>query len=124
MGDRASDTDPKPGRALVWGLLAVGCALRLAQYLANRSVSLDESYLALNLIERSIGTLKTALIEEAIVVSLVIVLFLLHVRSSLLPIIGDRVSATMPETITAPASVNANSRNRAPVNPPWMPTGA
>jgi hypothetical protein len=61
MGDRASDTDPKPGRALVWGLLAVGCALRLAQYLANRSVSLDESYLALNLIERSIGSLVGSL---------------------------------------------------------------
>ena len=33
-------------------------------------------------------------------------------------IIGDKVKATMPETITAPASVNANSRNNAPVNPP------
>ena len=37
---------------------------------------------------------------------------------------GDSVSATIPETVTAPASVKANSRNRAPVNPPWMPTGA
>ena len=25
---------------------------------------------------------------------------------------------------TAPASVNANSRNNAPVRPPWMPIGA
>jgi hypothetical protein len=42
----------------------------------------------------------------------------------LAPIIGESVSATTPDTITAPASVNANSRNSAPVNPPWMPTGA
>jgi hypothetical protein len=42
----------------------------------------------------------------------------------LAPIIGDSVSATTPETITAAARVNANSRNRDPVNPPWMPTGA
>jgi Cu(I)/Ag(I) efflux system membrane protein CusA/SilA len=40
------------------------------------------------LIERSIDTLKTALLEEAIVVSLVIVLFLLHFRSALLPIVS------------------------------------
>ena len=32
--------------------------------------------------------------------------------------IGERVSATSPETVTAPASVNANSVNRAPVSPP------
>ena len=37
---------------------------------------------------------------------------------------GDRVSATIPETITADASVNANSRKSAPVSPPWMPIGA
>ena len=45
-------------------------------------------------------------------------------RRSFAPIIGDSVSATTPDTITAPASVNANSRNSAPVSPPWMPTGA
>ena len=45
-------------------------------------------------------------------------------RSSREPIIGDSVSATTPDTITAPASVNANSRNSAPVRPPWMPIGA
>ena len=39
------------------------------------------------------------------------------------PIIGDRVRATMPETITAPANVNANSRKSAPVSPPWIATG-
>jgi Cu(I)/Ag(I) efflux system membrane protein CusA/SilA len=47
------------------------------------------------LIERSIGTLKTALIEEAIVVSLVIVLFLLHLRSSLLPILSLPIAVSL-----------------------------
>ena len=44
-------------------------------------------------------------------------------RSSFEPSIGDNVSATMPEMITAPASVNANSRNNAPVRPPWSAIG-
>ncbi len=34
------------------------------------------------------------------------------------PIIGDSVSATIADTVTAPASVNANSVNSAPVRPP------
>ena len=37
--------------------------------------------------------------------------------SSLEAIIGDSVSAMMPDTTTAPASVKANSRNSAPVRP-------
>ena len=37
--------------------------------------------------------------------------------------IGDRVSATTPEIVTAPTSVNANSVNSAPVSPPWKPIG-
>ena len=41
-----------------------------------------------NLIERSIATLKHALTEEMIVVAIVIIVFLLHVRSALLPIIS------------------------------------
>jgi hypothetical protein len=45
-------------------------------------------------------------------------------RSSCDDITGDSVSATTPEMNTAPASVNANSRNSAPVSPPWMPIGA
>lgn len=40
------------------------------------------------LIERSMHTLTTALIEEIAVVSLVIIVFLLHVRSALLPIVS------------------------------------
>ena len=39
------------------------------------------------LIEASIGTVKKALIEEMLVVSLVILIFLLHVRSALVPIV-------------------------------------
>ena len=36
---------------------------------------------------------------------------------------GERVSATKPEIMTAPASVMANSRKRAPVKPPWKAMG-
>ena len=39
-------------------------------------------------------------------------------------IIGDSVSATMPEMMTALASVNANSRNSVPVRPDRKPIGA
>jgi Cu(I)/Ag(I) efflux system membrane protein CusA/SilA len=41
-----------------------------------------------SLIERAIDTLRHALLEEMIVVAIVIVLFLLHLRSALLPIIS------------------------------------
>ena len=37
---------------------------------------------------------------------------------------GDRVSAITPDTITAPARVNANSMNSVPVRPPRKPIGA
>src|SRR6478752_2947819 len=47
------------------------------------------------LIERSVGTLKHALTEEAIVVSLVILLFLLHFRSALLPILSLPISVAL-----------------------------
>ncbi len=47
------------------------------------------------LIERSIDTLRHALVEEAVVVSLVIILFLLHLRSSLLPILSLPVSVAL-----------------------------
>ena len=39
-------------------------------------------------------------------------------------IIGERVRAITPETMTEPASVNANSRNSEPVRPPRKPIGA
>ena len=37
---------------------------------------------------------------------------------------GESVKATMPEMVTAPASVSANSRNSDPVSPPWKAMGA
>ena len=43
---------------------------------------------------------------------------------SLAHIIGDSVSATNPDTITAPASVRANSMNSRPVRPGVKATGA
>ena len=45
-------------------------------------------------------------------------------RSILLHIIGDSVSATKPETSTAPASASANSVNSRPVRPVMKPIGA
>ncbi len=51
-------------------------------------VELEIAYDRSSLIERSIATLKGALFEEMIVVSIVIMLFLLHFRSSLLPILS------------------------------------
>ena len=51
-------------------------------------VEIVTTYDRSGLIERSIATLKKALVEEIIVVSLVILLFLLHIRSALLPIVS------------------------------------
>jgi Cu(I)/Ag(I) efflux system membrane protein CusA/SilA len=51
-------------------------------------VELKIAYDRSGLIHRSIATLRSALVEEAIVVSLVILLFLLHVRSTLLPVLS------------------------------------
>ena len=38
-------------------------------------------------------------------------------------IIGDKVSASSADTVTAPARVKANSMNSAPVRPPCRPSG-
>jgi copper/silver efflux system protein len=58
-------------------------------------VELEIAYDRSALIERSIDTLKHALLEEAIVVSIVIILFLLHIRSALLPILSLPVSVAL-----------------------------
>lgn len=52
-----------------------------------QGVEIKMAYDRSELIDASVGTLKTALIEEAIVVSLMVLLFLLHVRSVLRVII-------------------------------------
>jgi Cu(I)/Ag(I) efflux system membrane protein CusA/SilA len=58
-------------------------------------VEMTIAYDRSGLIERSIDTLRHALTEEAIVVSLVIMLFLLHFRSSLLPILSLPISVAI-----------------------------
>src|SRR6266540_5328678 len=58
-------------------------------------VEMTIAYDRSGLIERSIDTLKHALTEEAIVVSVVIMLFLLHFRSSLLPILSLPISVAI-----------------------------
>jgi Cu(I)/Ag(I) efflux system membrane protein CusA/SilA len=58
-------------------------------------VEMTIAYDRSGLIERSIDTLKRALTEEAIVVSLVIVLFLLHFRSAMLPILSLPISVAL-----------------------------
>jgi copper/silver efflux system protein len=53
-----------------------------------KGVEYHIAYDRTSLIERSITTLKHALVEEGIVVALVLILFLLHFRSALLPILS------------------------------------
>ena len=58
-------------------------------------VELTIAYDRSGLIERAIDTLRHALTEEAIVVSVVIILFLLHLRSALLPILSLPISVAL-----------------------------
>jgi Cu(I)/Ag(I) efflux system membrane protein CusA/SilA len=58
-------------------------------------VEMTVAYDRSGIIERSINTLKHALLEETITVSLVIVLFLLHFRSSLLAILALPISVAL-----------------------------
>jgi Cu(I)/Ag(I) efflux system membrane protein CusA/SilA len=58
-------------------------------------VEIVPTYDRSSLIERAIATLRSALTEEAIVVSVVIILFLLHFRSALLPIISLPISVAL-----------------------------
>jgi Cu(I)/Ag(I) efflux system membrane protein CusA/SilA len=60
-----------------------------------KGVEVEIAYDRSDLIRRSIGTLRRALLEEALVVSLVIVLFLLHFRSAILPILSIPVSVAI-----------------------------
>jgi 4-amino-4-deoxy-L-arabinose transferase-like glycosyltransferase len=49
---------------VIWGLLALGVSLRLRMYLANRSLWLDESFVALNVIDRDLAGLARPLDYE------------------------------------------------------------
>lgn len=60
-----------------------------------KGVEIAIGYDRSDLIERSIETLKHALVEEIIVVSLIIILFLLHFRSALLPILSLPVAVSL-----------------------------
>lgn len=48
-----------------------------------------------SLIDRAIATLRASLLEEAITVSIVIILFLLHMRSALLPILSLPIAVVL-----------------------------
>ena len=58
-------------------------------------VKVEVAYDRTDLIHRAIGTLKRALVEEALVVAFVIIAFLLHVRSALLPIISLPIAVAL-----------------------------
>jgi Cu(I)/Ag(I) efflux system membrane protein CusA/SilA len=58
-------------------------------------VEIVTTYDRSSLIERAIQTLKRALIEEGITVAIVILLFLLHFRSALIPIISLPIAVLM-----------------------------
>ncbi|MBI3182101.1 MAG: efflux RND transporter permease subunit [Myxococcales bacterium] len=58
-------------------------------------VELEIAYDRSGIILRSIDTLRNALFEEVIVVALVIILFLLHVRSSMLPILSLPIAVSL-----------------------------
>ncbi len=47
----------RPVALAAWSLVALGIILRLRQYLANRSLWLDEAMLALNIIHKDFGEL-------------------------------------------------------------------
>jgi copper/silver efflux system protein len=87
--------------AMRYGENALDVIERVKSKVADLKPSLPEgvelkiAYDRSDLIERSIDTLKHALLEEAIVVSLVIVLFLLHLRSALLPILSLPVAVAL-----------------------------
>ncbi len=58
-------------------------------------VTAEVAYDRTELIFRSIGTLKRALLEEMLTVALVIFIFLLHVRSALLPVLSLPIAVAL-----------------------------
>ncbi|MGH7850098.1 MAG: efflux RND transporter permease subunit, partial [Thermodesulfobacteriota bacterium] len=58
-------------------------------------VEIVTTYDRSGLIERAIGTLKETLFEEMVIVSIVIIVFLLHLRSALIPILTIPIAVLM-----------------------------
>jgi Cu(I)/Ag(I) efflux system membrane protein CusA/SilA len=67
---------------------AVKAKLRDVQHAMPAGMTITPTYDRSDLVRESIATLRRMLIEEAIVVSLVIVIFLFHIRSALVPILA------------------------------------
>ena len=75
---------------------AVKAKLRDVQHSMPLGVKIVPAYDRSWLISQSINTLRRTLIEEAIVVSIVIIIFLFHFRSALVPILALLYFATFP----------------------------
>ncbi len=73
-----------------------------------KGVKIVATYDRSELIERSIATLKEKLIEESVIVSLVIVLFLFHFRSALVPILTLPIAILMSFVAMYYIKLNSN----------------
>ncbi len=71
-------------------------------------VQVHVSYDRSHLIERAIRTLEHKLLEEMAVVALIIVLFLLHLRSSLVPILAIPIGVLLSLLVMRLLGLNAN----------------
>lgn len=69
--------------------------LRELEHTLPPGVKVEVAYDRTDLIHRAIATLRRALVEEALVVAFVILAFLLHVRSALLPIISLPIAVAL-----------------------------
>ena len=70
-------------------------------------VEIVPTYDRSSLIDRAIATLKRSLVEEGITVSVVIVLFLLHFRSALLPIVSLPIAGRLERIYKRAADAEA-----------------
>jgi copper/silver efflux system protein len=71
-------------------------------------VELVVTYDRSDLIERAAGTLRRELLEEMVIVSLIIILFLFHVRSALIPILSLPVAVLLAFIPMAAQGLTAN----------------
>ncbi len=83
---------------------------KLSQLKASlpQGVKIVETYDRSSLIERAIGTLKSTLIEELIIVTLICLLFLFHFRSSLVIIVSLPIGVLGAFIIMYLQGINAN----------------